>query len=337
MKKVLVISLVSIERGNMNTNITFDYFYNNEQEKFIFYRIPKLLISDPAFGELCIEAKFLYGLLLDKTSLSKKNGWIDNQNRVYIKYTIEDIMKDMNCANQKACKLLKQLEDFHLIERVRRGQGKASLIYVKNFSSCQSFSSEKTEENVENTQRCENHISENIERCENHISKNEKNTFQEMPKSHANNNNNINNNDCNKNHSIYPSKINNNNMMDDTMDETTYYMDFIKENISLDIMCQREEFADRYMELYHIICDVVCVPRKTIRIGKEDYPYALVKNQFLRLKHYHLEYVIEQFENVMEDISNPKQYLITCLYNAPSTYKNAVTQMVTKDLKDIGY
>ena len=76
----------------------------------------------------------LYGLMLDRMSLSVKNGWLDEQNRVFIIFTIDEIMECMKCAKQKACQSLAELSDIGLIEKKRRGLGKPSLIYLKNFA-----------------------------------------------------------------------------------------------------------------------------------------------------------------------------------------------------------
>lgn len=112
----------------------FDYFYGSQAEQFSFYRIPKVLFTDPQFKPLSTDAKVLYGILLDRMSLSVKNHWLDEQSRVYIIFTTEEIMKALSCANQKACRLMLELEkDAGLIERKRQGLGKPSLIYVKNF------------------------------------------------------------------------------------------------------------------------------------------------------------------------------------------------------------
>ena len=114
--------------------MTLDYYYGDQAEQFSFYRIPKVLFTDGRFKDISAEAKILYGLLLDRMSLSAKNGWLDQEGRVYIVYTVEDIMNALSCASQKAMKLLNELEDkCGLIERKRQGLGKPNLIYVKNF------------------------------------------------------------------------------------------------------------------------------------------------------------------------------------------------------------
>ena len=115
------------------STLSFDYYYGQESEQFIFYRIPKLLFTDDRFSELSIEAKVLYGVMLDRMGLSIKNKWLDEQKRVYIVFTIDKIMNLLHCREQKANKLLKDLEEIGLIERKRNGLGKPNFIYVKNF------------------------------------------------------------------------------------------------------------------------------------------------------------------------------------------------------------
>ena len=116
--------------------MTFDFFYGSQSESFSFYRIPRLLITDPAFRCLSADAKLLYGLLLDRMSLSARSGWYDEQNRVFIYYTMEEIGQDMCCGHDKVTKLLRELDavtGIGLIERVKQGLGKPTRIYVKAF------------------------------------------------------------------------------------------------------------------------------------------------------------------------------------------------------------
>ena len=114
----------------------FEYYYGIEAEKFSFYRIPRLLIKDKRFKGLSSDAKLLYGLMLDRMSLSMKNGWLDAENRVYIHYTIENIMEDLNCAKATAVKIMSELDSkkgIGLIEKRCQGLGRPDIIYVKNF------------------------------------------------------------------------------------------------------------------------------------------------------------------------------------------------------------
>lgn len=113
--------------------MAFDYFYGAQSQQFAFYRIPKVLFTDNRFQKISTEGKVLYGLLLDRVSLSMENGWIDDEGRVYIIFTLTTIRQAMNCAEKSAIKYLTELEEFGLIERIRQGFGKPALIYVKNF------------------------------------------------------------------------------------------------------------------------------------------------------------------------------------------------------------
>ena len=115
--------------------MTLDYFYGQSGELFSYFRIPKALFQDCRFRQLSTDARTLYGILLDRMSLSAKNGWLDEQGRVYIIYTVREVQESLCCAEHKAVKLFRELEDIDLIERKRRGLGRPSLIYVKDFSS----------------------------------------------------------------------------------------------------------------------------------------------------------------------------------------------------------
>lgn len=117
--------------------MSFDYFYGPDNaEQYSFYRIPKRLITGEEFQEISTETKLLHGLMLDRLQLSIRNHWMDALNRVYIIYTVEDIMTDLHCGNKKACKMLSELENkIGLIKRKRQVLGKPSLIYVMKFST----------------------------------------------------------------------------------------------------------------------------------------------------------------------------------------------------------
>ena len=75
----------------MEKKMTFNYFYGTEADQFSFYRIPKALFTDSYFKDLSSDAKILYGLMLDRMSLSIKNQWFDDKNRAYIYFSIEDM------------------------------------------------------------------------------------------------------------------------------------------------------------------------------------------------------------------------------------------------------
>ena len=138
----------------MGEILQLDYYYGIEAEQFSFYRVPRLLIKDERFKKLSSDAKLLYGLMLDRMSLSMKNEWFDDENRAYIIYTIDSIMEDLGCAKEKAVKVLAELDSVKgigLVEKVRRGLGKPDIIYVKNFASI----SEQMENRTSRSQKIE--------------------------------------------------------------------------------------------------------------------------------------------------------------------------------------
>lgn len=125
----------------------FDYYYGNEAEQFSFLRVPKFLFTHETFASMSCEAKILYSLMLDRMSLSVKNSWLDEENRVYIIFTQEEARQCMNFGNDKCVKIFKELEEIGLISRKNRGMGRPALIYVKNFvHESEEVSDEETEE-----------------------------------------------------------------------------------------------------------------------------------------------------------------------------------------------
>ena len=120
----------------MPEKVSFHYFQGKESEQYTFYRIPKQLFTLDYFKCLSSDAKILYGLMLDRMSLSIKNNWFDDQNRAYIYFSIEDIVEYLACGKNKAVKLMKELDvgtGIGLIEKRRQGFGKSNIIYVKKF------------------------------------------------------------------------------------------------------------------------------------------------------------------------------------------------------------
>jgi len=143
-----------------------DYFYGDQSELFSFFRIPRSLFTDERFKNLSCEAKVLYGLLLDRMGLSQKNGWVDDENRVYVFFRVEEIAESLGCCREKAGKLLNELVGKNgagLLERKRRGQGKPDMLYVKNFVEKGTSTSSITDMATDDIQMSEFPTSETIE------------------------------------------------------------------------------------------------------------------------------------------------------------------------------
>lgn len=143
----------------MRNRIKFDYYYGIEAEQFSFYRVPRLLIKDARFKGLSSDAKLLYGLMLDRMSLSMKNGWVDDENRAYIIYTVDSIMEDLGCSKPTCAKIMRELDsdnEIGLIEKKRRGLGKPDIIYVKNFTAVMENDMAEEPANADNSTEVKN-------------------------------------------------------------------------------------------------------------------------------------------------------------------------------------
>lgn len=355
----------------MGDGLRFDYYYGIEAEQFSFYRVPRLLIKDERFKELSSDAKLLYGLMLDRMALSIKNGWFDEENRAYIHYTLDNIMEDLGCAREKCSKVIAELDSkkgIGLIEKKRQGLGKPDIIYVKNFANLEARTEpEKQPESPANTDVSTEVRKPNFKEFDNQTSRNSETELTEVRKSNFKKfdnqtsrgsetelaevrepNGNYNNN--NYNNMSYTNPINLSVQGEDVqaaqdgdtmdgMDEVSAYIELIKQNIEYEHFMNYGEWRDKalYEELFEVICEVVCVKRKTVRIAGEDYPYELVKSKFLKLDSTHLQYVIGCMQNTTTKIANIKAYMITSLYNAPNTINHYYQQEVQHDMYGGGW
>ena len=346
----------------MGEPLKFDYYYGIEAEQFSFYRVPRLLIKDERFKGLSSDAKLLYGLMLDRMSMSMKNGWLDDENRAYIIYTIENIREDLGCSKEKAVKVLAELDaskGIGLIEKIRRGLGKPDIIYVKNFIIQDEGRKEPSNADVSaevgktDFKRSENPTSRSQEnrlqevgktdfsRSEKLTSRGRENQLQEVGESDPNY---TDYNQIEKNYTdmSYTNPINQSTGKADAIDaidETSAYMALIRGNLDYEHHMKYGQHGDRemYEEIYETVCDVVCVKRKTIRINGEEYPYELVKSRFLKLNSSHVEYVMGCMRETVTKITNIRAYLITALYNAPSTMSHYYQQEVQHDMYGGGW
>ena len=357
----------------MGEPLKFDYYYGVEAEQFSFYRVPRLLIKDERFRGLSSDAKLLYGLMLDRMSLSMKNGWLDDENRAYIIYAVENIMEDLGCSKPTCIKVIKELDadnGIGLIEKKRRGLGKPDIIYVKNFASVLEKESAEKPANADVSTEVKNlyfkkennltsgsketelqEVKESDFKRENNFTSGSKETGLQEVKDFAPNYNNTNYNNQNYTDMSYTNPINQSvesmdsagtqgkDDMIDVIDEANAYMALIRGNLEYEHHMKYDQHGDKemYEEIYETVCDVVCVKRKTIRINGEDYPYELVKSRFLKLNSSHIEYVMGCMKETSTKITNIRAYLITALYNAPSTMSHYYQQEVQHDMYGGGW
>ena len=311
----------------MDDRIKLSYFYGKEAEQYSFYKIPKLLFTDDYFKKISVEAKVLYGLMLDRMSLSVKNQWMDEEGRAYIYYSLEDIMDALGCSNKKAISIMKELDidaGIGLIEKKRQGQGKPTMIYLKQFM-------------IQDVQKCRNYTSEektdvsevknlHILKCKNDMSRNEESSCLEVKNIHTNKNN-INNTELSNTES---------NLIlsgDDRMRyEMDAYAELIRENIELDILRERYPYEQDLIDgIFDLILETVLCKNDTIIVASNRYPAELVRSKFLKLNSSHIEYAIDCFKGNTTKIRNIKKYLLTTLFNAPSTISGYYQAEVNHD------
>lgn len=303
----------------------FDYYYGVEAEQFTFYRIPKILFTDERFKGLSSDAKLLYGLMIDRMSLSMKNGWLDENNRVYIYYTTEHIMADLGCAGEKCTKVVAELKNIGLIEKKRQGLGKPDVIFVKNFITA--ICGETVGESEQNPEvRKSNDSKFENQNTGNSVSKNAENR--------KTNTNKINTRKTNKS-KTYPIVSD----MHDTIDEmrkVELYAEIIKENIGYDDLMISHPLEKTTIEgIFELIFETVVSKNKSIVISSNRYPMELVKSKFLKLGYNHVEYVLECLQRNTADVKNIKKYMLAMLFNAPSTIDSYYRSQVNHDMPEL--
>ncbi|MCR4745880.1 MAG: replication initiator protein A [Lachnospiraceae bacterium] len=111
----------------------FDYIDKTQSDQFNFIRIPRALFTEGYFSNLSVQAKVMYGILIDRMSIAFDKQWMDNEGRVYIIYPVEEMQEDINFSKRKLMDYLSELENVGLIVRKKQGNGKPNCIYVKNF------------------------------------------------------------------------------------------------------------------------------------------------------------------------------------------------------------
>lgn len=324
--------------------LNLDYFYGGESEQYSFYRIPKVLFTDAHYRAVPVEAKVLYGLLLDRMALSARNGWLDNSRRVFIYFTLEDAMAMMGCGHNKAVRLFADLEQIGLIERRKQGQGRPTRIYVKNF--IRPTEDSKPEAGPDTPQPPADgqtsDMGKSAEAPEVLTSQKRKSALPgtgnlDFPKTNANKT------DKNKTElsdtdlSIPPSSPRDSSVRAHRqrmrMDEIDSYRELIKENISYELLLRENPYEDELIDGYvELMVDVCCSSRPSIRISGEEIPTAVVKSRFLKLDKEHISYVMDCMRQNTTRIVNIRAYMLSALYNAPLTISQYYTSLVSHDM-----
>ena len=285
--------------------MTLDYFYGQAGELFSFFRIPKALFQEQRFQNLSTDAKTLYGILLDRMSLSVKNEWFDKKGRVFIIFTIEDVKRTLRCADNKATRLLRELEEFGLIERKRRGQGKPCLVYVKNFSA---ESSKESVKNRDNDDSCGSKIA-----CQDPVKS--RGIKKKENKTEMNNTNLILSDESEK------------------MKNRELLEEYFSYSLEIDLLLRLyPDDEDTLYQIVNLLVDTCATNRKLLHIAGDDKPAEVVRSRFMKLNADHIRFVLKCLAENSSPIRNMKQYLLASLYNAPTTMQLSYQNQTNHDL-----
>ena len=285
--------------------MTLDYFYGQAGELFSFFRIPKALFQEQQFQDLSTDAKTLYGILLDRMSLSVKNEWFDKNGRVFIIFTIEDVKRTLRCADNKATRLLRELEKFGLIERKRRGQGKPCLVYVKNFSA---ESSKESVKNRDNDDSCGSKIA-----CQDPVKS--RGIKKKENKTEMNNTNLILSDESEK------------------MKNRELLEEYFSRSLEIDLLLRLyPDDEDTLYQIVDLLVDTCATNRKLLHIAGDDKPAEVVRSRFMKLNADHIRFVLKCLAENSNPIRNMKQYLLASLYNAPTTMQLSYQNQTNHDL-----
>lgn len=351
----------------MKDSFKFDYFYGSQAEQFSFFRLPKILIRDARFKKISSDAKILYGIMLDRMSLSRENKWMDQNNRVYIIFTLKEVMKEFECCQRKAGSLMAELDSksgIGLIERKRQGLGRPDLIYLKNFIAVQEDISQKEEKQEQgavlplqsgkemplitgaedsfhtgkatpmqrgNREKLQSGADLPLQSGKHLHIRNGTEILSKSGNEAPTNNTEKNKTEYNDTESIYPIYPK---REGGEMDVADVYRRIVKENISYETLYSNLPIMQRRMldEMVELMVEVLAVNRKVLRIGGTDYPYQLVKNRFLCIGQDHVEYVLHCLEQTASRIGNIKAYILTTLFNATATMDTYYTMAVQHDM-----
>lgn len=244
----------------------FDYFYGQSGEMFSYFRVPQILFRDIKFKDLSTDAKTLYGILLDRMGLSVKNGWLDEQGRVYIIFPVQEVMDALGCADNKAMKLFRELENAGLVERKRRGLGKPNLIYVKNFADPRFRNREKNGSGAADSAQ------------------------QETAKSRGNKT------EWNKTEGSEPDPFSSD--AESEPDERTRLEAYFMQSLEVDLLlrlCPDDE--DSIYQIIDLLVDTCATKRKMLRIAGDDRPAEAVRSRFMKLNADHIQWIFVETEN----------------------------------------
>lgn len=298
----------------------YDEFYNINTAKNntrSFFKLPKILFTDEKLKDLSPEAKLLYAILCDLTSLSSKNGWVDENGNIYVRYSVKKTGETLGCKKDKAMKVLAELERIGgtgLIRRIKQGQGNTDLIFVKKIKE-EIFEEDPQKVSAESEKSTSSGRKNRPLKTPKTACMDQKNRFYELEKNDTINTN-INKTEFNKTNLINQDT---NQGMTEGMEDYNAHKNAVREKLEYDYLIQEcaSDEQSHVNAMVEIITQVECCPSEEgYMINKTRYPYQIVRERFAKVTHDHVEYVLENLRKSAPQITNIRSYLLSSLFNA---------------------
>jgi len=268
----------------------------------MFCKFPKAFLMNSEYKKLSHSAMVFYAALIDRMSLSDRNDWRDDDGQIFILYSNKELCKTMNCSHETVTKRLRELEQFGLLKRKKRGQGKADVLYVlEPYEVCDSSAVQNAESKNYELQGISTTEGKNLA---------------------------SNKTDSNK------TEWNETDPSISRYDEDEIRT-LIKENIAYEVLTERNIDTRELDGIVDLMTDSCCSTSQTIRINGSDYSREMVVTRLLKLNMHHIEYVMESLQRTTTDIRNIRAYLLSALFNAPTTIDNYWQQRVLHDMPQL--
>ena len=352
----------------------YDYYYGSEAEQFSFIRIPKIMLIDESFSGLSLPAKILYGVLLDRMALSVKNGWLDENKRVFIIFTIEEIQDILGFSKKKSIEYLNELEEFGLVEKRRRGLGLPSILYIKSFMSIVSENGTSRGVEIDTSVQADNQAETSEKAPETPIKRPEiikitpkdadfsrnlakfvqescvrsvemgtsggvEIALQEVPKSTLQEVPKMTPQNNTNINNTYLSETESHHIVsrdEIRFDAMSAYSEIIKEHIELEYLKADYPYDRELLDgIFELILETVLSTSPRTVVASNEYPTELVKSKFLKLNSSHIRYVLDCLQQNTTKVKNIKKYMLAALFNAPTTIDGYYQAEVHHDMPEL--
>lgn len=324
---------------------TSNFLFGRDSDSSQFMVIPRFLFRDDLFADLSDSAKVLYILLLDQTNDFEKNCSVDEEGMAYIHYTVGEVQKQMHCSKPKALGMMAELEKYKMIRKVQEGRGKPARIYLLDCAQYMESETERPSGKASPSAspahtECNNRLEG--EQDQDWASKRFRVVRNTSPSRVAEGGSKI---------LHYTEQMGRDphrsagaeNRSDHTRSEMgtlsfAECMEKVHEKLEYDLLIVRNPMQTRLIDnICDLIVETLLSRKDTIRCAGEDMKTQIVQQRLMRLGSQDIERIIEGMKEAgaAGKVRNPKNYLLTVLYNEPITSDVQYMMDVNSDLAGV--